>query len=140
MAAFENPAIPSGSDLRGFLDQLAPAVPDTVAGYVAVTGRLVNVANAYAIDPQAPYRHNSDFDLATGYRTVSSLTIPLALPGGPCIGVLHLVNRLVAGGSVLPFPDPPDGGILALAAMAASALKILQTMDARPPAETTPLP
>jgi sigma-B regulation protein RsbU (phosphoserine phosphatase) len=59
-----------------------------LAGAVAQTGRLVNLADAYA-DP----RFNQDFDRASGFRTRSMLAVRLADHDEATVGVLQLLNK-----------------------------------------------
>ena len=59
-----------------------------IAGAVARTDRLVNLADAYA-DP----RFNQEFDRASGYRTRSMLAVRLAGHDDATVGVLQLLNK-----------------------------------------------
>jgi sigma-B regulation protein RsbU (phosphoserine phosphatase) len=59
-----------------------------IAGYVAKTGRRVNLPDAYA-DP----RFNQEFDRASGYRTRSMLAVRLADHDDVTVGVLQLLNK-----------------------------------------------
>lgn len=59
-----------------------------IAGYVAETGEVVNVVNAYK-DP----RFNNSIDKLTGYKTESILCMPIFIKG-VVIGVVQMVNKL----------------------------------------------
>lgn len=59
-----------------------------IAGAVAQTGRLVNLADAYA-DP----RFNQEFDRASGFRTRSMLAVRLVDHDDATVGVLQLLNK-----------------------------------------------
>jgi CheY-like chemotaxis protein len=63
-----------------------------IAGHVATTGELLNVADPYA-DP----RFNPDVDRQTGYRTRSILCGPLRARDGRIVGVLQVLNKRGAG-------------------------------------------
>jgi adenylate cyclase len=63
-----------------------------IAGRVAVTGRPLNVVDAYA-DPL----FNPAVDVATGYRTRSMLTLPISDADGRVFAVMQLLNK--AGGA-----------------------------------------
>ncbi|GMQ90611.1 MAG: HD family phosphohydrolase [Gammaproteobacteria bacterium] len=65
----------------------------SVAGYVARTGELVTVDDAYAIPESAPYRFSPAVDSSIGYRTRSMLTVPLKNKADDVVGVLQLINR-----------------------------------------------
>jgi len=69
-----------------------PLTRDSVAGYVALTGDIVNLVDAYAPPRGAPFRINRTFDDALGYRTRSMLVVPMRTPTGHTIGVLQLIN------------------------------------------------
>ncbi len=59
-----------------------------IAGYVAQTGKIVNIQDAYA-DP----RFNQETDLRTGYRTRTILCVPMQNHLNEVIGVLQVLNK-----------------------------------------------
>ena len=63
-----------------------------IAGEVATTGRLRNVADAYA-DP----KFNPDVDRRTGYRTKSILCAPILDSRGSLFAVVQLLNKREGG-------------------------------------------
>ena len=69
-----------------------PLSPESLAGHVALTGEVLNVADAYALPADGPYRFNPEVDALAGYRTKSLLVLPMQTPGGEIIGVLALIN------------------------------------------------
>ncbi|HEV8585933.1 MAG TPA: HD domain-containing phosphohydrolase [Methylomirabilota bacterium] len=69
-----------------------PLTHDSVAGHVALTGRVLNLADAYAPPPDSPFTINRWFDEQAGYRTKSMLVVPMRTPQGHTIGVLQLIN------------------------------------------------
>jgi signal transduction histidine kinase/ActR/RegA family two-component response regulator len=111
-----------------------PISADSVAGYVARSGEVQRIDNAYALPPEAPCRMDPSFDVRTGYRTVTMLVVPLKTPAGTIIGVLELLNcKQVAGRpfasleaikyEVLPFPARYQELAASLASQAAVALE-----------------
>ena len=64
----------------------------SVAGYVALTGEVVNLADAYAPPPGSRFHINRWFDEQTGYRTMSMLVVPMRTPQGETLGALQLIN------------------------------------------------
>jgi HD-GYP domain-containing protein (c-di-GMP phosphodiesterase class II) len=70
-----------------------PLMPSSLAGYVATTGRSLNIPDAYNIDPALPYQIDRRFDRDFNYRTVSVLVLPMQNQAGETIGVLQLINR-----------------------------------------------
>jgi HD-GYP domain-containing protein (c-di-GMP phosphodiesterase class II) len=69
-----------------------PLTHASVAGHVALTGRIVNLADAYAPPPDSPFTINRWFDEQAHYRTKSMLVVPMRTPQGETIGVLQLIN------------------------------------------------
>lgn len=59
-----------------------------LAGYVAETGEVINIPDAYN-DP----RFNPDVDKKTGYRTHNMLCMPMKNKDGKIIGVFQLLNK-----------------------------------------------
>lgn len=76
----------------GFTEFTVPMDRSSIAGYVAVTGEVLPLADTYDIPSDAPYRFNRRFDEETGYRTKSMLTIPMQNQQGEILGVLQLIN------------------------------------------------
>jgi HD-GYP domain-containing protein (c-di-GMP phosphodiesterase class II) len=69
-----------------------PLTHDSVAGYVALTGRIVNLADAYRPPPGSPFTINRLFDEQAQYHTQSMLVVPMRTPQGDTIGALQLIN------------------------------------------------
>ncbi len=62
-----------------------------LAGSVARTGEVINLANAYQ-DP----RFNPEIDKTTGYVTKSMLTMPMKDKDGKIVGVFQMLNKKTA--------------------------------------------
>lgn len=84
-----------------------------IAGAVVSSGEVVNLADAYA-DP----RFNGTFDLATGYRTRSLLSVPMRDTAGAVVGVLQALNKRAG-----QFNEEDEELLLALGAQAAGAVE-----------------
>jgi HD-GYP domain-containing protein (c-di-GMP phosphodiesterase class II) len=69
-----------------------PLTSASVAGHVALTGETLNLEDAYAPPPGAPFRINRSFDDKARYHTKSMLVVPMRTPQGETIGVLQLIN------------------------------------------------
>src|SRR6266581_823749 len=82
----------------------------SLAGYVAMTGDILNLHDSYSVPPDRPYAHNRSVDARTSYRTESILVVPLQDMSGKILGVLELINALDGQGRVIPF-DPQFEGL-----------------------------
>jgi HD-GYP domain-containing protein (c-di-GMP phosphodiesterase class II) len=103
-----------------------PLSPASLAGYVALTGEELNIADAYRLSEDAPYRFNQSFDLRTGYRTRSMLVLPMRDHRGRVIGVLQFINCIARGGresDPVPFDECVTGLLRAIASQAAVAIQ-----------------
>ena len=76
-----------------------------VAAYAALTGKTVNIADAYTADG-FDFTGTRAFDSKTGYRSKSFLTVPMRNHENEIIGVLQLINAT----------DPKTGEIGAFSA------------------------
>ncbi|HET7873676.1 MAG TPA: HD domain-containing phosphohydrolase [Terriglobales bacterium] len=65
---------------------------NSIAGYVALTGEIVNLPDAYHLPADMPYAINRQFDEDSGYRTRSILAVPMRNPKQKIVGVLQLIN------------------------------------------------
>lgn len=70
-----------------------PLTISSLAGYVALTGKSLNIPDAYALSPELPYRLDPTLDQDHNYRTCSVLVLPMQDQQGEIIGVLQLINR-----------------------------------------------
>jgi len=96
----------------------------SVSGYCALKRTLINIPDMYNIPPEAPYSFNSSFDRITGYKTVSTLTIPLiANDNKKLMGVIQVINSKGKDGQTVPFS--PDDEIL-ISHFANNASTVLQ--------------
>jgi HD-GYP domain-containing protein (c-di-GMP phosphodiesterase class II) len=75
-----------------FKEFALPLTEDSMAGYTALRGEVVNFADAYHIPPEMPFHFNDNYDRESGYRTKSLLTLPMRNAKGEVLGVLQLIN------------------------------------------------
>ncbi|MFM9169017.1 MAG: GAF and HD-GYP domain-containing protein, partial [Phycisphaerales bacterium] len=75
-----------------FSSLVVPVSPRSIAGYCAMTGASVNVADAYALDPGTPWQFDRSYDAMTGYRTTSVVAVPMRDSSDVVLGVLQLLN------------------------------------------------
>ncbi len=84
-----------------------PINRESIAGYVAAKGEILNIIDVYNIPDDAPYTFSKGFDEISKYRTQNMLTIPLKTSREDVIGVLQLINPVDENGEVISF-DPDD--------------------------------
>ncbi len=84
-----------------FQESRMPLDQTSIAGYVAIHGTAVNVADAYTLPPDAPYRISRSFDVKSGYRTKSMMVVPMRDHQGEIIGVIQLINRKTEPAAIL---------------------------------------
>ncbi|HKQ28436.1 MAG TPA: HD domain-containing phosphohydrolase [Burkholderiales bacterium] len=93
-----------------------------VAAYAALTGKTVNIADAYCADG-FDFTGTRAFDQKTGYRSKSFLTVPMRNHEDQIIGVLQLINALDPGsGEIVAFSASDQRLTESLASQAAIAL------------------
>ena len=92
-----------------------------VAVYAAITGKTVNIADAYTAEG-FDFSGTRKFDERTGYRSQSFLTVPMQNHEGEIIGVLQLINALDASSQVHSFSTADQRLAESLASQAAIAL------------------
>lgn len=91
-----------------------------IGGYVASTGELLNIADAYN-DP----RFNPQIDLSSDFRTKSILCVPITIHH-EIIGVLSALNKEDSDNNIIPFNEQDEKMIEYLATNAGIAIKKAQ--------------
>ena len=93
-----------------------------VAAYAALTGKTVNIADAYVAEG-FDFSGTRAFDSKTGYRSKSFLTVPMRNHEHEIIGVLQLINAQDPGsGEIVAFSASDQRLAESLASQAAIAL------------------
>ncbi|MCR5045346.1 MAG: GAF domain-containing protein [Treponema sp.] len=82
-----------------------PITKTSIAGYCVISKKPLNIEDAYNIPPEKPYKFNIGTDVMTGYKTTSSIALPLFVAGGRVLGVLQLINALDKDGNIRTFTD-----------------------------------
>jgi HD-GYP domain-containing protein (c-di-GMP phosphodiesterase class II) len=70
-----------------------PVDENTIAGYVAHTGKSLRIDDVNTIDHALPYKPGKDYQVKLGYCVKSMLTLPLKNKDGEVVGVLQLMNK-----------------------------------------------
>jgi HD-GYP domain-containing protein (c-di-GMP phosphodiesterase class II) len=76
-----------------FEESTMPLDTSSIAGYVAVTGQMRNVPDAYQLPRDSPFQISKVFDEVSGYRTKSMLVVPMRDHEDAVIGVVQLINK-----------------------------------------------
>jgi len=103
-----------------------PINKESIAGYVAATGKPLNLNDVYAIDPAQPYHFSKEFDKKTNYTTRSVLTLPLKNHNEDIIGILQIINAQDEANNVIAFSQNDERMMLHFASIAAIALERAQ--------------
>ncbi len=88
----QNASLPQTS----FSEFAVPLSPRSLAGYVALTGKILNIPDAYNLSADVPYTLDRSFDQEFAYRTRSVLVLPMQNREGDVMGVLQLLNRRIS--------------------------------------------
>jgi HD-GYP domain-containing protein (c-di-GMP phosphodiesterase class II) len=115
-----------------FGEHTLPLTEDSMAGYCALHGEVIELADAYRIPKSRPFHFNATYDQQASYRTRSLITLPMKNGKGEVLGVLQLINckrnfkaQLNESGAVRrwvhPFPERAVRLGLSLASQAAVA-------------------
>lgn len=105
-----------------------PVNTESMAGYVAQSGKPLCIENVYQLPDTYPFHFNADFDAKSGYKTQSVLTLPLHLNDERIVGVIQLINALDDDGQIIPFSSEDITIAEHFSLMAAVALERAQTM------------
>ena len=122
------------SNPQDYSEFVMPLSKKTISGYVASTGTVLNIDDAYRIPSDQEYGFNVSFDKSTGYRSKSMLTVPMQDHKGEILGVIQLINRKTsaelrikspedADRCVVPFSHDIEPVVLSLASQAAVSLE-----------------
>jgi len=106
----------------------------SIAGYVALTRRPLNLSDVYALPPGVEFQFNPRMDQAFDYRTVSMLVVPMLDHTGEVIGVVQVINKKRSAALRLdrpetavretrPFGPRDEELVTALSSLAAVAIK-----------------
>lgn len=133
-----------------YANQRIPLTEESIAGYTAVTGNILNLEDVRKLSHSCPFSFNTDFDEKTGYYTKSILSVPFFDHNKELLGVLQIINSIdCRSGEIKPFTNSMEESIRILAREAANTLEIsailrknvyqmLAVVEIHDPAETGP--
>ncbi|PJZ69685.1 HD family phosphohydrolase [Leptospira perolatii] len=113
---------------------LLPINKSSIAGYVAATGRVLNIPDVYNLPEGSEYTFNRNFDILSNYHTKSMLVVPMKDHRDEVLGVIQLINRKrnfnqrlsveqMKGDDVQQFDDYSSQLVLGVAGQAAVAIQ-----------------
>jgi type II secretory ATPase GspE/PulE/Tfp pilus assembly ATPase PilB-like protein len=110
--------------LNSFKDLKLPIAEHSIAGFVGLSKRMLNLKDVYDEGELRSHNPNLRFlqevDKRTGYRTKQMLVAPVAEPGGgELVGVVQLINNKTG----VPFGQLAEEGVAELCQTLAIALK-----------------
>jgi HD-GYP domain-containing protein (c-di-GMP phosphodiesterase class II) len=100
------------SNPRDYSEFFMPLSKKTVSGYVAMTGTVLNLEDAYRIPADKEYGFNVSYDKSTGYRSKSMLTVPMQDHKGEILGVIQLINCKRERECLLKTPEDVDTDVI----------------------------
>jgi len=117
-----------------FKEFTMPISNSSIVGAATLSGVPLNIPDVYEIPPDATYSFNRGFDVASGYRTKSMLTVPMLNRNKETIGAVQLLNKKrdpnvlltdeeTTAKYVIPFDKSDEDFIYSLASQAAIALE-----------------
>ncbi len=113
---------------------LMPINKQSISGFVAFTGQLLNIPDAYNLPPNVEYRFNSEYDKIKNYYSKSMLVVPMKNHTGEVIGVIQLINKKrnfnqkltpeqMKGSDVTSFDKYSEDLVMSVAGQAAVAIQ-----------------
>ena len=103
-----------------FVNETLQLSSNSMAGYVGITGKTLNIENVHNLPYDSPYKYNPKFDEENNYKTESMLLAPMK-DGDEVIGVLALINARSFENKVIPFDSRYESLLNSLASQAAVA-------------------
>ena len=117
--------LPAGKKLI-YTSFALPISNDSIAGYVANTGEILNISDVYEIPSYLPYGFSRNFDIVSHYRSKSMLTVPLKTARGDIAGVLQMINAQDDKGNIISFSREDESLMSHFANTAAIAIERAQ--------------
>lgn len=101
----------------------------SIAGYTAITGEIINIKDCYHLADHTEYKFNSSYDDMNGYKTISMLSVPMKGPDGKIIGVIQLINKFDNKKNIMPFTVEFEEIVASLASQAAVAISNVRLLQ-----------
>lgn len=89
-----------------------PCDKKSIAGFVALTGKTLNIDDVYNLPKESEFTFNDRFDKNHNYQSKSMIVIPMRTREGEIIGVIQLVNRKKHFNSILSTPQKTEDEVI----------------------------
>jgi HD-GYP domain-containing protein (c-di-GMP phosphodiesterase class II) len=103
-----------------------PVDTKSIAGYVAMYKKPVSIPDVYDLPSSVPYAFDSEFDIISGYKSKSMLTVPIIDQKNDTLGVMQIINCMDTKGNIIPFSDSDQPLVMHFAANAGLAIERAQ--------------
>lgn len=101
----------------------------SLAGYVANTGKTLNIDDVYELGEEVEYRFTSTFDDMNNYRSRSMLLVPMLNRRSEVAGVLCLLNAMSSRKAIISFSKEYEPLLLSIASQAMAAIENARLID-----------
>lgn len=98
-------------------------VENSICGYVALTGKLLNIPELAGLRPLSLPQFHKSLDHSHPDKTISLLTLPFKNSRNEIIAILQLINKREDGVSVVPFHAEDESLLASFATQAAVCME-----------------
>lgn len=107
-----------------------PIGPDSIAGYVALTGESLIIDDCYNIPELYQFTINKSFDKSNNYRTKSMLAVAMRNQKDEITGMIQLINRKPDSEMILSSPKVVESKVLSFDERSRNLLEALASQAA----------
>lgn len=107
-----------------------PIGPDSIAGYVALTGESLTIDDCYNIPERYQFTINKSFDKSNNYRTKSMLAVAMRNQKDEITGMIQLINRKPDSEMILSSPEVVESKVLSFDERSRNMLEALASQAA----------
>lgn len=113
-----------------FKEFTIPIGPDSIAGYVALTGESLIIDDCYHIPDRYQFTINKSFDESNNYRTKSMLAVAMCNQKDEITGVIQLINKKPNDEMILSNPEVVEEKVLSFDERSRSLIEALASQAA----------
>jgi len=113
-----------------FKEFTIPISPESIAGYVALTGESLIIDDCYNIPKRFQFTINKSFDESNNYRTKSMLAVAMRNQKDEITGVIQLINKKPHGELILSSPEVVESNVLSFDERSSNLVEALASQAA----------